>query len=157
MGTGWETQKITFYYHRRLIISMIIVFPLALAVQFKNFTYKEIIIYSAVGLFFIIFALYYNKKTGGDNIAAVKRRENYISDHPDLNTEYREAILHGKLVSGMTEELITASVGHPNRTEIFSSENDGSEVWIYKNGIYAYVHNGLLQNWKIHHKFISFS
>jgi len=131
--------------------------PLSLAVQFKNFTYKEIIVYSIAGVFFIIFALYYNKKTRSDNIAAVNRRDAYVSGHPELSPEYREAILQGNLIIGMNEELMIASLGHPNRTKILTVEPARSEVWIYRNGIYAHVHMGILQNWKIHRKFISFN
>ena len=131
--------------------------PLSLAVQFRNFTYKEIIVYIIAGVFLVIFAVYYNKKNKSDNIAAVKRRDTYVSRHPDLSSKYREAILQGNIIIGMDEELMVASLGHPNRTKILTADPGRSEVWIYRNGIYAHVHMGILQNWKIHRKFISFN
>ncbi len=131
--------------------------PLALAVEFKEFTPKDIVIYTITAAFFIIFAFYYKKKSHGDNLGTVRRREEYVAAHPDLSTEYRDAILKGTLINGMNEELLVASIGHPKRTQILTVDPVRSEVWIYRNGIYAYVHQGVLQKWKIHHKFISFS
>ncbi len=131
--------------------------PLALAVEFKDFTLKDIVIYSIAAAFFIIFAVYYKKKSHGDNLGIVRRREEYVAAHPDLSSELREAILSGSLINGMNEELMIASIGHPRRTQILTVEPARSEVWIYRNGIYAHVHQGILQKWKIHHKFISFS
>jgi hypothetical protein len=115
---------------------MNIYLPMALAVEFKNFALIDFVGYGIAASFFVIFALYYNKKTRGEN---------------------RDAILKGSLIVGMNEEFIIASVGHPKRTQILTVEPARSEVWIYRNGIYAHVHMGILQKWKVHHKFISFS
>lgn len=131
--------------------------PLALAFQFKDFTMSDIIVYTAAAVFFVLFAIYYRKKAKGDNIGIVRRRDEYAAEHPELSSEYKEAILNGSLINGMNEEQMVASVGHPKRTQILTVEPVRSEVWIYRNGIYAYVHMGILQKWKIHHKFISFS
>ena len=131
--------------------------PLALAFEFKDFTLRDIVIYTLAVVFFIIFAIYYNKKTKGDNIATVRRREEYVEAHPELSSDYRDAVLNGSLINGMDEEVVIASVGHPKRIKILTVEPARSEVWIYRNGIYAHVHMGILQKWKIHNKFISFS
>ncbi len=136
---------------------MNIYLPLAIAVEFKDFTLVDIVGYGIAASFFILFALYYNKKTKGDNLAMVKRRAEYISEHSDLSAEYQDAIKNGRIISGMNESEIIGSLGHPRRTQILTVEPARSEVWIYKNGIYAHVHMGILQKWKIHHKFISFS
>ena len=131
--------------------------PMALAIQFKDFTLRDIIVYSGAALFFILFAIYYRKKAKGDNIGMVRIREEYVAAHPELSSEYQKAILNGSLVIGMNEEQMAASIGHPKRTQILTVEPVRSEVWIYRNGIYAHVHMGILQKWKVHHKFISFS
>ena len=130
--------------------------PLALAVEFKDFTFLDIAGYTIAASFFILFALYYNKKTKGDNLGMARRRDEYVSNHPDLSPEYKEAILSGNIVNGMNEEHMVASIGHPRRTQILTVEPARSEVWIYRNGVYAHMHMGILQKWKIHHKFISF-
>ncbi len=136
---------------------MNIYLPLALAFEFKDFTLVDIVGYGIAASFFILFALYYNKKTKSDNLAMVRRRDEYILEHPDLNPEFKEAIKNGNLISGMNEEHMIASIGHPKRTKILTVEPAKSEVWIYRNGVYAHMHMGILQKWKIHHKFVNFS
>ena len=136
---------------------MNIYLPLAFAVEFKEFALIEIVGYGIAATFFLLFALYYNKKTKGDNLGMARRREEYVSEHPDLRSEYKDAILKGQVLSGMNEEHMIASIGHPRRTQILTVEPARSEVWIYRNGVYAHMHMGILQKWKIHHKFISFS
>ena len=131
-------------------------FPLALAFKFEDFTMSDIFIYSAAAVFFILFAIYYRKKAKGDNIGIVRRREEYVAEHPELNPDYLEAIMNGSLINGMNEAEIAASIGHPRRIQILTVEPAESEVWIYSNGIYAYVYMGILQNWKIKKKLISF-
>jgi len=131
--------------------------PMAFAFEFKDFTLHDIIIYIIAASFFIFFALYYNKKTKDENSANGIRRKEYIEAHPELSSEYKETILNGSLINGMDEELVIASIGQPKRTKILAVEPALSEVWIYRNGIYAHVHMGILQKWKIHHKFINFN
>ena len=136
---------------------MNIYLPLALAVEFKDFTLIDFMGYGIAVIFFVLFALYYNKKTKGDNLGMARKREEYVLEHPDLSSEYNEAILSGRIINGMNEEHMVASIGHPRRTQILAVEPVRSEVWIYRNGVYAHMHMGVLQKWKIHHKFISFS
>ena len=50
----------------------------------------------------------------------------------------------------MKEEDIIASIGHPRRVQILSVEPERSEIWIYRSGIYASVHEGILTQWEIH-------
>ena len=45
--------------------------PLALAVEFKDFALIDILGYGIAASFFILFALYYNKKTKGDNLGII--------------------------------------------------------------------------------------
>ncbi len=130
--------------------------PLALAFKFEDFTMSDIFIYSGVAVFFILFAIYYRKKAKGDNIGIVRRREEYVAEHPELSPDYLEAILNGSLINGMNEAEITASLGHPRRVHILTEEPAKSEVWIYSNGMYAYIHMGILQKWKMHKRLVSF-
>jgi hypothetical protein len=130
--------------------------PMALAFNFKDFTFRDVYIYIFAITFFVFFALYYNKKTKNEKIISAKRREDYIETHPEISPEYKEAILNASIISGMNEEVIIASIGLPKRKKVLSAEPARSEVWIYHSGIYAHVHMGILQKWKIHHRFISF-
>jgi len=131
-------------------------FPLALAFKFEDFTMSNIFIYSSAAVFFILFAIYYRKKAKGDNIGIVRRREEYVAEHPELSPDYLEVILNGSLINGMNEAEITASIGHPRRIQVLTVEPVKSEVWIYSNGIYAYVHLGILQKWKMQKKLVNF-
>jgi hypothetical protein len=130
---------------------------MGLAFKFEDFTTSNIIVYLGAAIFFILFTFYYKKKIQRDNIEMTHRRNEYVSDRSDLSSDYREAILSGNLIRGMNESEIIASIGHPRRIKILTVEPASSEVWIYRNGIYAHIHMGILQKWKIHHKFISFS
>lgn len=138
------------------MIDMNVYLPMGIAFEFKNFTTSNIILYLGAAVFFILFTLYYRKKMRSDNMDMIHRRDEYISEHSGLSSDYRDAILSGNLISGMNEAEIIASVGQPGRVKILTVEPVSSKVWIYRNGIYAHVHMGLLQKWKIHHKFISF-
>jgi hypothetical protein len=131
-------------------------FPLALAFKFEDFTMSDIFIYSSAAVFSILFAIYYRKKAKGDSIGIVRRREEYVAEHPELSPDYLEAILNGSLINGMNEAEITASIGHPRRIQVLTVEPAKNEVWIYSNGIYAYIHMGILQKCKMHKKLVSF-
>lgn len=136
---------------------MNIYFPMALSVNFKDFTLTDILGYIIAAAFFIIFALYYNRKNKIDNLSMAKRRDEYIQSHPGLSPEYQDAIKNGNIIDGMNEEEIISSLGYPKRTKILTVEPARSEVWIYRNGVYAHMHMGILQKWKIHNKFVNFS
>lgn len=130
---------------------------MALSFEFKNFTLSNLIAYSVTAVFFILYTVYYRKKIQRDNIAIGIRRSSYISDNSDLNSDYKDAILTGNIIRGMNKEEVIASVGLPRKVKILTVEPAPSEVWIYRNGIYAHIHMGILQKWRIHHKFINFS
>lgn len=136
---------------------MNIYLPMALSFEFKNFTLSNLIAYSVTAVFFILYTVYYRKKIQRDNIAIGIRRSSYISDNSDLNSDYKDAILTGNIIRGMNKEEVIASVGLPRKVKILTVEPAPSEVWIYRNGIYAHIHMGILQKWRIHHKFINFS
>ena len=131
--------------------------PVAMTFEFKNLDMSNIIVYLGALIFFVVFSIYYRRKIRMDNTEMINRRNEYVSDHSDLSSDYRDAILSGNLISGMNEAEIIASIGHPGKVKILTVEPASSEVWIYRNGIYAHVHMGILQKWKIHHRFISFN
>lgn len=59
-------------------------------------------------------------------------REAYIAAHPKLSPEFREAILHGKKLPGMTKDNVLAiEGGHPPPADCPSSRSVNGEVWVY--------------------------
>ncbi len=130
-------------------------FPLALAVRFADFTAVDTVVYSLAALFLLGFAVYYRRSTGGEGMAAVERRKQYVKDHPDLEERIRNAVVEGRIEKGMSEDDVTASLGRPHRVQILSLEPDRNEVWIYRSGIYASITNGILTQWRVHRKLIS--
>ena|SRR3989338_4974368 len=65
-------------------------------------------------------------------------RREYVSKHPWLDKEIKQAILEGKVIKGMTREDVRAAWGKPSKTDDFSTDpnawwydSDG-EGWWYK-------------------------
>jgi hypothetical protein len=131
--------------------------PMALAFKFQDFTISNILVYSGAAIFFLLFTVYYKKKIHRDNVEMARRRNEYVLNHSGLSSDCQEAILSGGLVNGMSEADMIASIGHPRKVKILTVEPANSEVWIYRSGFYVHIHMGIVQKWKIHHKFISFS
>jgi outer membrane protein assembly factor BamE (lipoprotein component of BamABCDE complex) len=62
------------------------------------------------------------------------RRLDFVNSHPELPQELKQAILDGKVASGMTREIVVASWGNPTRIEEIRTEDDGDrESWYYGN------------------------
>ena len=129
--------------------------PLLLATRIKDLSPLDVVIYSTIGLFLISFAQYYRKRSQGVGISVVENRKVYIKNHPELSNEIRRAIENGELIAGMTESEVTASVGHPKRVQLLRTSPSRSEVWIYRNGLYAGMENGILQKWDVRKKLVS--
>jgi hypothetical protein len=54
------------------------------------------------------------------------RRRSYISDNPQLTKEQRKDVLKGRLQTGMTKEMVRASLGEPIETSA------GTTTWTKK-------------------------
>ena len=129
--------------------------PLLLATRFADFTPADVIVYSLVGIFFIFFALYYRKRAQGTSIGVVENRKKYLETHPDLDKKIYNAIEKGELVKGMRESEVTAAVGPPRRVQLLRTSPVHNEIWIYRNGLYAAMEEGVLQKWDVRKKLIS--
>ena len=125
------------------------------AVSFSNFTLKDVVVYSLLGIFFIAFALYYRKRTQGSSLGVIQHRKAYLESHKELNEEVFRAIERGEIVKGMSKEEVTAAIGPPRRIQLLRTQPVNNEVWIYRNGIYAAMEEGILQKWDIRKKLIS--
>ncbi len=125
------------------------------AVSFSNFTLKDVVVYYLLGIFFIAFAFYYRKITQGSSLGVIQHRKAYLESHKELNEEVFRAIERGEIVKGMSKEEVTAAIGPPRRIQLLRTQPVNNEVWIYRNGIYAAMEEGILQKWDIRKKLIS--
>lgn len=86
------------------------------------------------------------------------RRQWYVNKHPELRNEIRKSVLnsessvHHRLVRGMTEEQVIATIGYPNDINRSTGEWGVHEQWIYGGLIgrarYFYFENGILTSWQ---------
>lgn len=61
-------------------------------------------------------------------------RQEYVSRHPELSEEIKQAILNAKVIKGMTKEQVVASWGKPSKiNEPFTNQfgNYYGESWEY--------------------------
>lgn len=77
----------------------------------------------------------------GSCTTMASRRNNYVSMHEGLSITQREAILNGKVIPGMTPDMVIASWGKPLdiRKEIMNGEE--VENWIYQTKIDYTIYN----------------
>jgi outer membrane protein assembly factor BamE (lipoprotein component of BamABCDE complex) len=60
-------------------------------------------------------------------------REGYVSAHPELNPQIKEAIIKGEVLEGMTEDEVKASWGSPYQV-VKGTEGDFYYVYMKPNG-----------------------
>lgn len=58
-------------------------------------------------------------------------REEFVEQHPDLDTTTRNAIVAGSVQIGMTKQQVGASWGYPTSKSLFGYSSGTSEQWIY--------------------------
>jgi hypothetical protein len=58
-------------------------------------------------------------------------REAYIAAHPGLSPEFQDAILHGKVLPGMTKEDVLGIEHVPPAPDCPSSESTNGSIWDY--------------------------
>ncbi len=125
------------------------------AKKFEDFTIKDTLFYLIIGVIVIVFAYLYRKRSGGVGIEVIRGRERFLKEHPEISSEKSEAIRSGILLEGMTIDEIIACRGNPRRIQILSLEPKKNEIWIYKDGLYLSINDGVLSQWKTHRKLIS--
>ncbi len=133
---------------------MRITLPLLLATRFSDLTPKDVVTYALLGSFLILFAVYYRKRAQGTSLSVVQHRHDYVKAHPDLDKEIYRAIEKGELLKGMSGAEVTAAIGSPRRVQVLRTHPVQNEIWIYQNGIYAAMEEGVLQKWDIRKKLI---
>jgi len=68
-----------------------------------------------------------------------------------LSPAWKEAILNGKIIIGMNQHQVIASIGHPQKRNKTTGNWGISEQWIYEwkwKYAYVYFENGILTSWQ---------
>ena len=106
----------------------------------KKYPAGVVLIVAAVVLFSII----YFGGLGAEEAdrASAQRRAAHAS-------EIQDAIEHGQLVLGMNGEQVRAAWGAPQKKNISFSPGLTREQWVYGNGRYAYIYNGVLASFDL--------
>ena len=63
---------------------------------------------------------------------AAMRRGLYVDEHPELSEAMAEALVNGRVMVGMTQEMVQVAWGKPGRIEPVKEE-DVTSHWIYGN------------------------
>ncbi len=107
--------------------------------------------YLGIIVILIFFYFYYKKKAQREREQAVERKSSYLREHPDLSDEVREAISEGKIIEGMAEEELLASIGLPLRRRVITAEPAKIEELVFTK-VYVHLHMGIVQDWKYQEK-----
>ena len=75
-------------------------------------------------------------------------RNKYFADHPTLQPSVREAIRRGDLIRGMNPDQVRLSWGEPQSINKSTGSYGQHEQWVFGNGKYAYIRNGVLDSWQ---------
>ena len=73
-------------------------------------------------------------------------QKKYIEDHPELSEVFKEAILKGSAVIGMSTNDVHVSMGEPERKNVSVYKFGVREQWAYGN-TYLYFDDGKLTSW----------
>lgn len=60
-------------------------------------------------------------------------RKAYVENQPALNYEIKQAILDGKVITGMIKEHVWATWGKPNRIETCREDKKDKDCWRYRS------------------------
>jgi len=77
-----------------------------------------------------------------------EERETYVSKHPDLSENIKNAILNCRLCIGMTKDEVYLCWGTPSDTNRTVSASGTHEQLVYKKRGYVYMENGILTSWQ---------
>ena len=93
-------------------------------------------------------------KPSFEEVATAKktRRESYLTANPKMPDVFKDAIMKGGIMIGMTHEDVTASWGAPYDKRQFMISGELGETWEYglSDGIanrLIYFRNGLVYGW----------
>jgi len=78
----------------------------------------------------------------------VQRRQTYAESHTNLEPEVRYAIFNRRIITGMTQDQVTASWGRPQRVKRNVYSFGEYEQWIYGSW-YLNFKNGILTTHKM--------
>ncbi len=85
-------------------------------------------------------------------LLAQERRKLFVQNNSHIEDRVKTAILKGRVMLGMTNDMATASWGDPEDTNRTVGSFGVHEQWIYGNDIefrkYLYFENGILTSWQ---------
>jgi len=80
------------------------------------------------------------------------RRRKFVQSNMNIPKKFKDAILRGAIMLGMTKEMVVASWGYPNDINRTVGSWGVNEQWIYGTDIrftkYLYFENGILVSWQ---------
>lgn len=80
-----------------------------------------------------------------------EKRKEFVEDNPDIRERFKQAIINGSVMLGMTKKMVKVSWGEPNDINRTVTTNNIREQWIYgsiKNRRYLYFENGILTSFQ---------
>jgi hypothetical protein len=75
------------------------------------------------------------------------RRQSFVASHPELPPDIRRAIASGRIVRGMSPEMVRAAIGEPLSINRSVGGWGVNEQWIY-SALYVYLDNEVLTSWQ---------
>ena len=89
------------------------------------------------------------------------QRADFVNAHPKISDEYKQAILHGQIMKGITKDEVRASWGNPCSYCYGTTHNSWGDSWEYNvfgsgsygagNGTYVYFDgSGHVTGWSGH-------
>ena len=60
-----------------------------------------------------------------------QRRQDYLTEHPELSNDFAKAIKEGNIAIGMTSNEVLASWGKPDQVVATVSKDSTEELWTY--------------------------
>jgi membrane protease subunit HflK len=74
------------------------------------------------------------------------RREFFLQKRPELPPDIAESIRQGRVIQGMTQEQVTASLGEPEQVTVLTNNPAGDERWDY-NQEFIFFKGSQVESW----------
>lgn len=77
-----------------------------------------------------------------------ERQRLYVEGHPDKSPEIKEAILHSRILLGMTRDDVRVAFIAPEHVNRTVTSHGVHEQWVWLGGLYVYFEDGLVTSWQ---------
>ncbi len=81
----------------------------------------------------------------------VKRRQAFVGQKKHISQRFKNAILNGQIMLGMSKEMMIASWGQPSDINKSVGSYGGHEQWVYDYSFFqyfVYFDNGVITSWQ---------